>query len=448
MENKSFDLIVLGGGPGGIEAAVMAAQNGLKTALISNQKPGGRAVWGSLVPSKVWLTTAESSDVLRHSSYYALGSFTPGFELENLRARIVAQSESASMRYRKKLQDAGVELIEGKGILQDRSSVQVQSEQGAGPLLKGAYFLVASGSEPVFTASVRPVPPRIFAPRHAATLQEMPKSLLVIGGGVTGVEYAYTFAALGVPVTLLHSGPHLLPRLDTRIANAFEHFLHDRHRIQIKKNDAVQSVRLDENAVVAETASGQTYRADYAFLGTGRKADATFFDPALFDFSLNAYGALVVNEFGQTNHPNIYAAGDITGAPMTANRATMQARVAVSHILQLPVKCTVETPLIEMAYTHPPIGQIGDMTAQGNAHFIEKQYATLLKAHLEGETAGLMRIKIDDQSGQILGAAIFGPQAAEILGMIQLAMLQGISYHKLRAVPLAHPSFGELISAL
>jgi len=448
MEKSNFDLIVLGGGPGGNEAAVAAAREGLSVAVVSNQKPGGRAVWGSLVPSKVWLKAAEAASVMRHGAFYALGAQLPRLDLANLQARIVAQSESASGRYRDGLKDAGVTQVDGKGVMLAPGIVQVETEKGKGPLLNSRFIIVATGSEPVFSPDAKPVPPRIFAPRHAATLPELPKRLLIAGGGVTGVEYGFAFAALGTQVTLLHSGTQLLPRLDTRIATQLEHFLHKLHGIHIHKKDAVKAVRLKEGAVEAETAGGRRYEADYAFLATGRAADLTFYDPAALSFALTPEKALAIDEYGQTSQPGTYAVGDVTGAPMLANRATMQARIAVMHLLKGDGAPLRPKPLVEMAYTYPPVGQIGEMHGDADSFFVEKHYSALLKAHLDGEITGLLRIKINDQTGLICGAAAFGQQAAELLGMIQLAMHQGIPYHKLRALPLAHPSFGELLTGL
>lgn len=446
MEKSNFDVIVIGGGPGGIEAAVTAGREGLKVAIVKNQKAGGRAIWGSLVPSKVWLKAAEAASIMRNGAYYALGAQPSRFDLESLKTRIVAQSESASGRYREALNDAGVAQITGSGVIVAPGTVQVELEKNKGPLLSSRFIIVATGSEPVFAPDARPAPPRIFAPRHAATLPELPKSLLVAGGGVTGVEYGFAFAALGIPVTILHSGPQLLPRLDGRIAAMLEDFLKKRLNIQIYKRDAVKAVHLIENAAEAETNAGLRYKADYAFLATGRAADLGFYDPKALSFELTPEKALVADEFGQTNQPGIYAVGDVTGAPMLANRATMQARVAVLHLLKGADSPLRLKPFVEMAYTYPPVGQIGDMRRDDDSFFVEKHYSTLLKAHLEGEISGLLRIKVNDQTGLIGGAAAFGQQAAELLGLIQLAMHQGIPYHKLRAWPMAHPSYSELLT--
>lgn len=448
MEKTIFDLVVLGGGPGGVEAAVMAARQGLAVALVGNQKAGGRAVWGSLVPSKVWLKAAEAVRVMRHSSYYALGAQPARLDLENLRARIVAQSESRSKHYRDELKAAGVIQVEGKGIVMAPDTVQVETEKGKGRILRGRFIIIATGSEPVFAPDIRPVPPRIFAPRHTATLPELPKRLVIAGGGVTGVEYGFAFSTLGTKVVLLHNGPQLLPGLDPRVASHLEDFLHKSHGMHVHKNDAVKAVHLKEGAVEAETVGGARYHADYALLATGRAADLSFYDPAVISFDLKSGKALEINEFCQTSQPGVYAVGDVTGAPMVANRATMQARIAVTHLLHGDAGALRPKPFIEMTYTYPPVGQIGDMQRNPDSFFVEKPYTSLLKAHLEGDVSGFVRIKVHDHTGLIAGAAAFGQQAPELLGLVQLAMHHGISYHKLRSFPLAHPSYGELLTAL
>ena len=361
MEKSSFDVIVMGGGPGGIEAAITAAREGLSVVIVKNQKPGGRAVWGSLVPSKVWLKAAEAASVMRHGAFYALGAQECRFDITNLEARIVAQSESASGRYRQGLKEAGVTAVAGKGVILAPGTVQVKRETGESAVLNGRFIIVATGSEPVFLPNARPAPPRIFAPRHAASLPELPGKLLVVGGGVTGVEYSFVFAALGTPVAILHSGTQLMPRMDSRVAATLEDYLKKRLNIQIYKHDAVRALRLQEKSVEAETAAGLRYQADYALLATGRAADLTFYDPAAVSFALTPEKALAADEFGQTSQPGIYAVGDVTGAPMFANRATMQARVAVMHLLKGDSTGLHPKPLIEMAYTYPPVGQIGNM---------------------------------------------------------------------------------------
>ena len=372
MEKSSFDVIVMGGGPGGIEAAITAAREGLSVVIVKNQKPGGRAVWGSLVPSKVWLKAAEAASVMRHGAFYALGAQECRFDITNLEARIVAQSESASGRYRQGLKEAGVTAVAGKGVILAPGTVQVKRETGESAVLNGRFIIVATGSEPVFSPDARPAPPRIFAPRHAASLPELPGKLLVVGGGVTGVEYGFVFAALGTPVAILHSGTQLMPRLDSRIAATLEDYLKKRLNIQIYKHDAVRAMRLQEKSVEAETAAGLRYQADYALLATGRAADLTFYDPAAISFAFTPEKALAADEFGQTSQPGIYAVGDVTGAPMLANRATMQARVAVMHLLKGDSTGLHPKPLIEMAYTYPPRGSNWQYGARHGVVFCRK----------------------------------------------------------------------------
>ncbi len=444
MANFQYDVVVLGAGPGGIEAALQVAKAGLKAVLVSNAKIGGRATFGSLVPSKVWLTAAEKMDMLRHAEAFALEISEPSFSIETLRGRIQQQSDSASARYQEALQQAGVEILMGKGKIVEKNLVHVLDESGQIRRdVSTRHIIIATGSEPRFLPELKPNGQRIIAPRLAGSLSELPKSLIMAGGGVTGTEYAYAFAALGTKVTILQNSEHLLPRMDEEISEAFAEYLTQHYPITIQKSDAAVSMRQEGKWVIATTDSGKIYEADYGFIAIGRIPDISFFDPETFALNLDG-NAVAVNNRCQTSIPNVYAIGDATGVPMMANRATMQARVAVRHILEGDKSDLFISAIIEAVYTQPQVAQIGDMQLSSTSKWIEKPLSTLLKANLLGETAGMLKIKVDKRSGRIEGAAGVGLYMTEILAAIQIAMNAGVPYDRLSSIPLAHPSLTEL----
>lgn len=446
MPNFQYDVIIIGAGPGGIEAALQAAKARLKVALISNAKIGGRATFGSLVPSKVWLTAAEKMDILRHADHFALKTGQPEFAIEQLGRRIQEQSKSASSRYQQALQQAGVEIIHGKGWIVEQNLVHIKNEQEQ--IIKGLTtqnIIIATGSEPRFLPELKPNGQRIIAPRLAASLKELPKNLIMAGGGVTGTEYAYAFAALGAQVTILQNNEQLLPRVDAEVSEAFAEYLTQHYDITIQKSDAVASMHQEGEQVVVTTVSGKQYKADYGFIAIGRSPDLSFFDPEKYPIRLEG-NAVAINNRCQTNIPSIYAIGDATGVPMMANRSTMQARVAVRHITRGNNSDLFVSPIIEAVYTQPQIAQIGDMTASSRAHFITKPMNNLLKANLLEGTSGLLKIKVDKASSRIQGAAGFGIYMTETLSAIQVAMNAGLPYDSLSTIPLAHPSLAELLT--
>ncbi len=446
MANFQYDVAIIGAGPGGIEAALQARKAGLRVALVSNAKIGGRATFGSLVPSKVWLATAEKSAMLRHLESFALWTKQPVFDIQALNQRIQQQSAAASARYTDSLQLAGTAIFMGKAWLAAPQLVQVKNEQGeVTQEIAAQNIIIATGSEPRFLPELKPNGQRIIAPRLAGNLSELPKRLIMAGGGVTGTEFAYAFGALGTKVTILQNNYHLLPRMDVEISASFEAYLRQHFPITIQKADMVASMRQEGERVIANTVGGNEYEADYGFIAIGRRADLTFYDASSLALELKN-DALAVNAHCQTNILGVYAIGDATGVPMLANRATMQARVAVAHIVAGEASTLAESPIIEAIYTQPQLAQIGNVNASDDAIIITKSFSSLLKTNMLDENDGQLKLKINKQTDKIEGAAGFGYAITEVMALIQIAMQNGISYAQLQQVPLAHPTLSELIT--
>lgn len=445
MAQHTFDIIVIGAGPGGLEAAFAGANLGFRTALISNSPPGGRATWSSLVPSKVWLATAGKMDEQRHLRDFAIHSHDPELALDQLRNRIHQQSRLAAERYQALLEQKGISLFSGNGKIAAPNTVVVEDE-GRSTTLEGNRIIVASGSGPRFLPEVKPNKDHIIAPKLSPSLTKIPESLIMAGGGITGSEYAYAFAALGSQVTILHNGSQLVPRMDEEVSEIFEQWLHHRFGIVIHKGDAVNHMLQEEQRVIAATRSGRKFEAEYGFIAIGRVPDLSFYDSRELPLQLTPAGMVQVDKYGRTSIPAIYAVGDVTGVPMTANRATMQARVAVSHIKGGDDAALQPGFFIEAAYTNPPIAQIGDMRPEDGCSLLRRPFAGLLKANILSETEGLLKIKVEDKSGKIKGAAGFGAHVTDVLAVIQVAMNNNLTLEQVQNIPFAHPSFSELVS--
>ncbi len=446
--NKQFDLVVLGDGPAGIEGALVAAQRGWSVALVSATGLGGRATMSSLLPSKVWLGYAERFAALKQMAQFGLGPTLPPFDMEILRQQVARQKEAASARYRHKLEQAGVQVLQGKGYLTGPHEVDVVREGASSVTVHGKFILVATGSGPSFFPELKPNKDHIIAPKLSPALPKLPESLIMAGGGVTGSEYAWAFAALGTRVTILHGTMHLLPRVDAEVAEVFEQWLAEHFGIEIHKNSGVVSMKQEGERVRARTFDGDEYEAEYGFIAIGRKADLGFYEPGNLSLQISSEGHLLVNQFCQTSVPHIYAAGDVTGVPMMANRAQMQARVAVAHMAEGDASILRQKPVVEAVYTGLPVAQVGDMRPEPGADFVVKRYDSLLKAHVLGEIEGLLKVKIDGRTGLIRGASAFGPHAVDLISVFQVAIHHDVPWRRLGEVPMPHPSIPELISTL
>ncbi|KAA3633228.1 MAG: NAD(P)/FAD-dependent oxidoreductase, partial [Bacteroidetes bacterium] len=235
MKKNSFDLIVIGAGPGGIEAALFASRKNLSVGLISATKIGGRATWGSLVPSKVWLASAEKAKSISGLEAFGFKSVESKLQLDldELRKKVGEQSSITSERYVQKLHKAGVNLFFGKASIKDPQSINIELNDGGHTEIKARNIIVATGSGPRFTPDIKPNKDHIIAPKIAPGVEKIPDSLVMAGGGVTGTEYAYAFAALGTKVTIIQNGNQLLPRLDEEVSRLFEDYLTSNFPVKI-----------------------------------------------------------------------------------------------------------------------------------------------------------------------------------------------------------------------
>ncbi len=438
MTTITIDVAIIGAGPGGLEAARHAAQAGLTTAIISNHPPGGRATWSALLPSKVWLHTA-------HQRLTA--AVSDPLNVRELPQRIHQLSEEQSQHYRQMLDQQGIRWIAGTARLTEPGLIVVETEQSDSLTISARYTIVATGSLPRFTDTLRPNGERIIAPRLMTRLNQLPRSLIMVGGGVTGTEYATALAELGVKVTLVTDLSHLLPRLDSQLSEQVEAFLTEHKGITILRQQPVERVEQQGQQVTVYLTSGETLTADMAFIAIGRQADWQFATPELRTALANEHHMIGVSPASETVLPDIYAVGDVTGAPMMVNRARWQARSAIRHILGDPVERPAA--LIEAVFTHPPIASVRHPLRsihQEPYQRIEREFRPLLKARLHHHSHGQLVVLVSQRDGHILGAHAFGPAAPEILAPIQLAINHEIPWSALQHVPFAHPTFSEILS--
>lgn len=444
---KHYDLIVIGGGPGGIEAARSGGRSGLRTALIHNAPIGGRATWNSLLPSKAWLQIAET--VRKRQLHPVLENpfkSPAALDLDALRTWIRSVSEAQSADQKAQLDGAGVTLIAGTAQWLAPGEIFVRNDTGERNLTYD-HLILSGGSGPRFTPAVKPNMDRIIAPKLSPGLKEVPKSLIMVGGGVTGTEYAFAFASLGTKVTILQKNDQLLPSFDAEVIRAFTDYLTQHLPVEVETGVVVTAAEQQENRVYVSSASGRVYTGDYGFIAMGRTPDLSFW-PEVPETLLQTDGGFVkVDRWSRTSLPRVFAIGDVTGAPMMANRARSQAREAIRAIWGQPV----DSPLpvtAEAVYTQPNVVQIGDMQSQPDSVFKVFDWSGNLKAVINDYTPGLLRVHIHGETGRILGAAAFGYHAAEALAPVQLAVNEGLTWEQLSRTPYAHPSLVEIFDGI
>jgi dihydrolipoamide dehydrogenase len=442
-----IDLTVIGSGPGGLEAALQAAKTGLQVALVTATPPGGRATVGSLLPSKVWLTEAEAF----HSARKHAPEIEP--EIGAITGRVNDRMKQRSGGVASLLQGLGVTIHLGSAMVVGPNSVTVTPSEEGSPrtTIESRHIILATGSEPRFFPNVKPDGKRIIAPRHTRLLTEIPKSITFVGGGVTATEYASVFAKLGSRVTIVTDIERLLPRTDPELVASLTGYL-ETLGIEVLTDSPVESVSARENGVVTKTKNGRVLETDYAFIATGRRPDPESFEKSGLDLETDDGGWLVTDAQQRTSVPSVFAVGDITGAPLIANKAIRQARVAVAAIQGDTEGDLISAGLnIEAIYTHPEVAQVGPVLELKKKEGVgvsvfRRQYRDALLPLIRGSEEGYLKLWYDSSSAELLGGAAFGEHAVEIMAPVQMAIERGMTLRELVRSPFAHPSLSEMLS--
>ncbi|MGC8783534.1 MAG: dihydrolipoyl dehydrogenase family protein [Armatimonadota bacterium] len=440
-------LLVIGGGSVGVHAAVEAAKLGADVTLISEGELGGRTTWDSLVPSKVLLTAADTVLDARYAPYRGVQLASPEVNVADLMERIRQRTHQWGEMQKQALQRAGVQVVHGVASFVSPHTVKVQTEEGE-QQVSFDVAIIATGSVPIFPPSMKPDGKRILAPRFASSLPSLPEHLVMVGGGVTGSEFAYLFRVLGSQVTVVTDMPRLLPRADEEASQLLEHAFRQMG-IKVLLSSPVEGVTAAGSEVQVQLADGSTLESSHAFIAIGRRADLSRLNMEVTGMPSTPQG-IPLNEYLQSPIPHIYAVGDAAGPPFTLNRGWAQAQVAVRHALGLPTPPFRAELVVEAVYTQPQVAQVGMTERQARQQGIavrthRAEYADNLKAQLLGETEGFVKLMVEESTGKLLGGSAAGSHAADILAPLALAMALGATVEMVASLYPAHPTLMELL---
>lgn len=440
-------LVVIGGGPVGVAGAALAARRGAEVTLVSEGEIGGRATWDSLLPSKVLLAAAGLVRALSEAAHAGVNTAPPRVSLPAVMARIRSMSADSSARDGERLRQAGVRVVHGLGRFVGPGRLRVEREGEPPQEIPFDRALVATGSVPIFPPGLKPDGHRILAPRFASLMEEVPAEIVIIGGGVTGTEFAHAFHALGARVVIVTDQPTLLPRVDEDVSRELETRFREAG-IDVRLSSPCQDATVTGDRVRVRMSGRATVEGSHAFVAVGRRPD-------LDRLGLDALGARVdrgvvaADEYGETSVPGVFVAGDASGPPFTVNRGIAQARVAIARAMGAAVEPFDPLPVIEAVYTEPEVARVGlierEARAQGRRiRVVRVDYRDLLKARLLRETEGFAKLLVDAESGAVLGASAVGAHAADALLPIAAAIAGGLDAARFASMSPAHPTLGEI----
>jgi len=449
----SYDLVILGSGPGGYAAAVRAGQYGLRTAIVEKDaKLGGTCLHVGCVPTKALLHTAEVWEYFKHSEEQGIRCKDPELDYPKVierKDKIVSKHAKGVEFLMKKYK---VDVLKGYATLKGPGKVEVRSEKGA-QLIEASNIILATGSSARMLPGLTPDPERILTNIEILSSTAIPKTLGIVGAGAVGVEFASIFHSFGTKVVVFEMLPRAVPVEDEEISKELERVFR-RKGIRIETGARVENIRLAGDGVACDATLAGGKKASFEFekflIAVGRKPNTEAIGLETTRIELDR-GFIKVDANQRTAEPHIYAIGDIVaGTPQLAHVATAEAMVAVAHIAGKPARPINRDRIPGATYTEPGIGSVGLTEAEARAKGYKVKVGKFpfmpnSKASILGQHDGFVKVVTDETYGEILGVHIIGPQAYELIGEATAAIEAEATVDTMRHTIHAHPTLYEAI---
>jgi NAD(P) transhydrogenase len=424
---QQYDLIVIGSGPAGQRAAIQGAKSGKRVALIERREVvGGTCINSGTIPSK---TMREA--VLHLSGFNYQGIYGVSYRVKekismaDLGFRIQHVIKTETDITQAQLSRNGIEVIYGTAQFVDATHVRVENSRGVSDYEAG-IIIIGTGTKPSVSAKVPLNGRTIINSDQILQMVDIPKILIVVGGGVIGVEYTCMFAALGVRVILVEKRPRLLEFADAEIIEALSYHLRD-HRVTMRMNEEVESVEDTPTGVVANLMSKKKISGDTLLYAVGRQGNVEELNLPAAGLEADSRGRIPVNATYQTKQPHIYAVGDVIGFPSLASVSMEQGRIAAATALGIPVHSNPATYPYGI-YTIPEISFIGKTEEQLTDEDVPYEvgvayYREIARGQIRGDTTGRLKLIFHRETKEILGVHIIGEGASELLHIGQAVMI-------------------------
>jgi NAD(P) transhydrogenase len=427
---EQFDLVVIGAGPAGEKAAAQAAYFGKRVAVVEAGAVGGAVVNTGTLPSKTLRETALYLSGLRSRNLYGIEySFARDVSVDDLFFRQKHVERTHLDLVRENLERHGVALLAGRGELVDAHTVAVHGSGAKFALARGEYILIATGTHPARPPEIPFDDTRVFDSDTILRLRRIPSTLVIVGGGVIGSEYATIFGALGVRVTLIDGGERLLPAIDQELSDILAGQMRAMG-VTLHLGCHVTSIAARPDGVCVETDDGQSCDADAVLYCGGRIGNTHGLGLERIGVVLDTRGRVQVDEHYSTAVPGVLAAGDVIGFPALAATSMEQGRVAVCQAFGFAYKREVSSLVPYGLYTIPEISMVGaseqSLRTAGTPYLVGRgRFDRNARAQIAGDTEGLVKLIFEPASKRLLGVEIIGERASELIHIGQMCMQFG-----------------------
>ncbi len=438
----SFDVIVIGGGPGGYVAAIRSAQLGRRTAVVERDKAGGRCLNYACIPAKTILRTAEIYAEAGGSAELGVVAKDVSLDWDAVGRRRAAVSESLSGGVKMLWDKNKVTAIEGEGSLTAEGGVRVGDE-----VHEAGAVVLATGSEAL------PIPGVEFGGRvldtwGAWSLPELPRRIAVVGAGASGCEIASAYGRFGTEVLLIEMLPQILPAEDKDVVRVVERAF-KKQNVTVSTGSPVENVEAGKKSVKF-THGGEAAEVDYLCVAGGRRADTEGLGLAEAGVELEENGKVRVDEYQRTSNPKVYAIGDLVNAKALAHKASDEGVVAAEHAAGAPTHPVDQNLIPGATFSHPQVASVGLTEAAAKEAGYEVKVGKLKLGAVGGATVyddkdGLVKLVVDSSYGEILGAHIVGNRACDMIAELVATMALEGGYQELARIVHPHPTISEAI---
>ena len=452
MSDTNFDVVIIGAGPGGYVTAIRAAQLGFKTAIVEDKYLGGICLNWGCIPTKALLRSAEIYDFMKRAKEYGLNAEKIGFDGKAIVERSRGVSARLSGGVQHLLKKNKVTIIDGRGILKGKGAVEVSKDGKPVSTIQAKHIILATGARPRALPGLEADGKLIWSYFEALVPDEIPKSMLVIGSGAIGIEFASFYNSMGVDVTVVEVMKQIMPVEDEEISKFARKQL-EKHGLKIMTEAKVAKLDKGANNVTAtiEDKNGKSQQlvVDRVISAVGVVGNIE--NLGLEDLGIKTdRGCIVIDDFGRTNISGIYAIGDVAGPPMLAHKAEHEGVICIEKIAGKNAHPMDKNQIPGCTYCHPQVASVGLTEAKAKAagHEVKVGRFPFLangKAIALGEDQGLIKTIFDKQTGQLLGAHMVGAEVTELIQGFVIAMKLETTEEELMHTVFPHPTLSEMM---
>jgi len=445
-------LVIIGGGPGGNAAATWAARLGADVTMIEREIVGGAAHLLDCIPSKAMIATGGAMSATKRFAGMGIEQHDVEIDVDSLSDRIGGIVSRMQQNTTQLLQSQGVRIVMGEATFTGPNEVVVRSSTGE-TRIQGDSFVIATGSRPRIPAWVVPDGERILTTRDCYPPKVFPRSIVVVGSGVTGVEFVHMFSSFGAEVTLVVSRQQVLPGKDAEAAAALEDRFLDRG-VKLLKGARAQSIVREGDEVVVSCDDGRQVRATHAVLAIGSEPNVEGLGLDAAGVELDSRGFVGIDEHCRTNVAHIYAAGDVSGKLPLSSVASMQGRKIAEHVLgqsRSGMRVLDYDKAASAIFTQPEIADVGLAEAEAfssgrKIRVTKVPFSSTAKALIHNDPHGFVKLISDPNTGVVLGGTIVGRHAGELISVVALAVTAHLKVADILESLLVHPSLAEALT--